>query len=801
MERATGRIFAFAILALLLAGAGFALVPQGQMKIYAVTSDGQGLVATLDLKIEPGTGKIWSSVTPLVGTTTQNAEKAAVKVAQKYFSATSKYDYKFSINSSASAVDGPSAGAAMTLLTVALLTDRPVPDNVSLTGTISEDGRVGPVGGVYEKAKEASRVGTKLFLIPKGEAIQTVKLPEGVTSVNILDYAPKSWGMKVAEVQTLDDAIELAYSRIEDIDVNSEGAKAIPEFVPEKLRLNQKTLGPFKVLTTNYLKKTKKNIAIARNSLSSSLLEDGELTHDLVEILNNSEQTAGRSDVLNEQNYLYSAANFAFLANVNALIVSEVSDDPKLLDPDSSSLDIKLVELRRELSNFEDQLSGDVPKEGVEWYASAQQRFTYAKNTVEKLSTEQTVVVKGLDSDAKSGALARLRDYAFAVAWLDVAKDFYSLAKQDANPVKSPTGALQQSADMAISDAKKYVSKLDDKNPSKPDISRRLEAAKKERDLNWLEAAMFDASSARALARAEQETADMNHDDLRGLLNSKITSIEKAWADSNSSSGWSALYLAHSKYFLSSANYYDKSSLTETSSDNLKSGYGLALLAEEESAAAAKIVGAYASLVPERPKEAPAPFSPVPSSAPPGFSNRPVLGLVLAIGALFAIILAGILGFMIATGKKDPLAVQISRSREMLKAADEQFMAGAISKEGHNAMKRKYEQEIASLDAQRKARANHIVAVDEYSAGIESYSAKIRELKRHFKEGTVTAGEFSAKSAEYLAATDALKSSLEQELKEAPELAPKGKALQPAAQPAKKKERTARARKRRRAAK
>src|SRR3989344_2588270 len=158
-------------LILLFSAFAFAVTENGAMKIYAVTTDGEGLVATLHLEIEPGNGTIWN----------------AVKVAKKFYPNTGLHDYKYTIDSSASVVDGPSAGAAMTLLTVSMLLERPVPDYVSITGTIREDGSVGPVGGVFEKAREASKTGTKLFLIPKGEAVQTVKLPEGVKSVNLID--------------------------------------------------------------------------------------------------------------------------------------------------------------------------------------------------------------------------------------------------------------------------------------------------------------------------------------------------------------------------------------------------------------------------------------------------------------------------------------------------------------------------------------------------------------------------------------------------------------------------------------
>src|SRR3989344_4949775 len=178
-------------LMLILASPGMAVLNNGKMHIYAVTNDGEGLGAEMELEIEPGNGTVWVASEPLVGTSTQSAAKLAKQVAKNYAKNVDKHDYKFRISSNASVVEGPSAGAAMTLLIISMLNDKPLNQKVSLTGTIKEGGSVGPIGGAFEKAKAASKDGIALFMIPRGEAIQTVRLPEGVKSINLLDYGPK----------------------------------------------------------------------------------------------------------------------------------------------------------------------------------------------------------------------------------------------------------------------------------------------------------------------------------------------------------------------------------------------------------------------------------------------------------------------------------------------------------------------------------------------------------------------------------------------------------------------------------
>lgn len=67
-------------------------------------------------------------------------------------------------------IDGPSAGCAITTALISALTDRPVRQDLAVTGEISVQGLVKPVGGVFEKAYGAKRAGVKGIIIPKANA-------------------------------------------------------------------------------------------------------------------------------------------------------------------------------------------------------------------------------------------------------------------------------------------------------------------------------------------------------------------------------------------------------------------------------------------------------------------------------------------------------------------------------------------------------------------------------------------------------------------------------------------------------
>ena len=74
--------------------------------------------------------------------------------------------------------DGPSAGTAMTIALVSLLTGVPVRDDVAMTGEITLRGQVLPVGGIKMKALAARRAGVDTFVLPKRNEADLDDLPE-----------------------------------------------------------------------------------------------------------------------------------------------------------------------------------------------------------------------------------------------------------------------------------------------------------------------------------------------------------------------------------------------------------------------------------------------------------------------------------------------------------------------------------------------------------------------------------------------------------------------------------------------
>lgn len=69
-------------------------------------------------------------------------------------------------------VDGPSAGAAMAVAAVSALTGRPVDGSCAVTGEISVQGQLKPVGGVPEKIEAARRAGLLRAYIPRENMLE-----------------------------------------------------------------------------------------------------------------------------------------------------------------------------------------------------------------------------------------------------------------------------------------------------------------------------------------------------------------------------------------------------------------------------------------------------------------------------------------------------------------------------------------------------------------------------------------------------------------------------------------------------
>ncbi|HEY4919309.1 MAG TPA: endopeptidase La [Xanthobacteraceae bacterium] len=91
-----------------------------------------------------------------------------------------KSDIHIHVPAGATPKDGPSAGVAMFLALVSLMTDRTVRSDTAMTGEISLRGLVLPIGGVKEKVTAAARAGIRRVMLPARNRKDYEDIPEEV---------------------------------------------------------------------------------------------------------------------------------------------------------------------------------------------------------------------------------------------------------------------------------------------------------------------------------------------------------------------------------------------------------------------------------------------------------------------------------------------------------------------------------------------------------------------------------------------------------------------------------------------
>jgi PDZ domain-containing protein len=61
--------------------------------------------------------------------------------------------------------------------------------HIAGTGTITPDGKVGPIGGINEKILAARKAGATLFLAPAGNSGDIANIPAGIKVVTVATLA------------------------------------------------------------------------------------------------------------------------------------------------------------------------------------------------------------------------------------------------------------------------------------------------------------------------------------------------------------------------------------------------------------------------------------------------------------------------------------------------------------------------------------------------------------------------------------------------------------------------------------
>jgi len=232
-----------------------------------------GTVTNVTVLVTEGWGDVYVSTYSLTQEDFQGAATAAARVVCNLLNLSfSSYNFYFKVVGPAVIVGGPSAGVAMAVAVYSALTGQPVNRSVMVTGMISPDGTVGPVGGVYEKAQAAAQAGAKVFLVPPGQSVvvtyRTVVRRVGPfrfyatqpVTINLTEYAARELGLRVVEVSTIEEALRYFF-----------GYKP-PARAAGKPSLSPEALAAVESVRAALLAKAGDELASARSYLNSSQL-------------------------------------------------------------------------------------------------------------------------------------------------------------------------------------------------------------------------------------------------------------------------------------------------------------------------------------------------------------------------------------------------------------------------------------------------------------------------------------------------------------------------------------------------
>lgn len=113
-----------------------------------------------------------------------------------------KTDVHVHVPEGATPKDGPSAGIAMYTTLVSVFTKTPVRKDVAMTGEITLQGRVLPIGGLKEKLLSALRGGIKTVIIPQENEKDLADIPSNVKE-----------GLKIIPVSEVGQVLDIALHR------------------------------------------------------------------------------------------------------------------------------------------------------------------------------------------------------------------------------------------------------------------------------------------------------------------------------------------------------------------------------------------------------------------------------------------------------------------------------------------------------------------------------------------------------------------------------------------------------------
>ena len=491
---------AYFLLILLMAPMLFAACPaeSREISMAAVVSENEGGIFVLHVETRPGNGTIYTSINPRIGFSTQESEQAAVDYAFSQSDVPRKdCDIFFSMrgNFGSNKIDGPSAGGAMSIAVKAAITNRSIRRDVVMTGTISQDGDVGEVGGIIEKALAAKGNGAKYILVPRMLFHEALLL----SSVSSKD------GFSAIEVTNFSEAERIFYSPYSEKFAFDFAPKSdsMPSNLPG-LQYDSDT-ARFSIVATRLVDRLEGKVAAA---LSESR-QFGASANSSEKYFSN-ELSKYRKQI--SMGYPFTAANSAFLLSVDAEYLSIGGNE---VDINGSIEDV---------SNCLAALPVPVKTlENIHWAIGADLRRHWAQS---KLNDT-------ISARADREAYSTLRDLLLAYGWCGISGELAAQA-DDISGTPVNESVLEKLSDKRLSEAQ---SALDASSFLNADAFDHLEKGLDAFDSGAYGAAIYEAAYAKSMQEAADEAGSKN-----------FSSAADALANGTRGSLWGKIYFGQGLY-------------------------------------------------------------------------------------------------------------------------------------------------------------------------------------------------------------------------------------------------------------
>ena len=475
------RILSLALLMLFAMSAIYAQAcPQAQRSIFvpAVVSGQEGGLLRVMVKTTPGNGSVFTSIAPLVGVSTQISEQTAIGVAfasAGYKQKECDVHINFLDMGPTQSVDGPSAGLAMAIATKSAIENTTLRQDIVITGAIDNYAQAGAVGGIIDKAQASARNGKKILITPKQQIYENI----------LISKLGRENDFSALEVQTLDEAYKIATSK--------EGEKFAPNFKLEQTQIPSNLVQ--RNLNDDDLRLAKVSQEI-NGELLAKINSNGQW--EMPEYKEHFRIEAKLNEQISQKGYAYTAANNAFLSQIDAAFLST---PPQNLDLEAEIEKTKECTASLEVVGVTDK--------NFEWVSGSRARKEWANKKIGDIQNAS----EGYGSQEEK--YLQLREIYYARSWCQASKYMAAQAKEIGGKMINESD-FENIARASVKQAEQMIEKS--LVPSQ-DAQWHLQISQESLKSKNYPAAIYDAAYAQGVQVAANHEAEQDEEYLLNTTN------------------------------------------------------------------------------------------------------------------------------------------------------------------------------------------------------------------------------------------------------------------------------------------